>query len=723
MDDSLSHTARLTVGQIAGLAGVRSSAVSNWRKRHADFPPPTESTPAGDLFELPAVLAWLRRHGKSRLPADLSADLTVSSLVAALRSKLGIDRSVLLVMQLIAARRMRPTQYLALRNDFAHDSASGEKDAINRWNALRTSVSDDEPELSRVLELSGAIDEAQLRQAVLVVGGIDDDGLDWGHVASVVLSEYLESVGARGGYFGTSQSVASLAVGLIEDVSGTIYDPAAGLAMVLAEAWRFRLGEERTLVGQEADEHSWRLGYLHLAATGAPFKFLAGDTLRDDRLRGLQADAIVLDPPYGQKVDIVPAPDDDRWRYGVSRTSTEWIWAQHLLSHLANDGIGVMLMPLGALVRSGIEGSIRRGFVDDDFIDIVIELPPGLNPSVQVPLALVVFDRERPNRSRRTLFIDGRQLGTTRRGRARELSAEHRGRILEAVMFWRMGLFTDEPRFASEAPTARIADNGYDLSPSRYIGYEAISIGSIDDEPIEQRLERLLAGLDSGREALDRLLANSTASASSFERVEHPDWPSVRLGDLLIAEPRTGVRQDSGKQEGPQLPFVSTRLVSGGPGYLESIPVEVTETNVRDRLVSEGDLLLVSRGLDPGGAARCATVRFQGEASYAESLMRLRFDRLRVEPDFIRLFLTSRSGRALLAAITTGSVIANLRASALVEIRVPLPPLEEQRRIAAAVADVERGVAALARTQQDTDALLDTLREGIASGMYTRPEG
>lgn len=722
MDDSLSSSAKLTVGQIAGFAGVRPSAVSNWRKRHADFPPPIESTPAGDLFEFGAVLSWLRRHGKSELPPELSADLSVASLVAALRGTLGVDRSVLLVMQMIAARRMLPKEYSALRNDLVHRAASRGDDAIHGWNALRMAVRDVEPELSRVLELPGAIGDAQLRQAVQVVASIDDDGLDWGHVTSVVLSQYLESVGVRGGYFGTSESVASLAVGLIEDVSGKIYDPAAGLAMMLAEAWKVRFGTERELVGQEADEHSWRLGYLHLAATGAPFKFLLGDTLRDDRFRGLKADAIVLDPPYGQKVDLVPSPGDERWRYGIPRTSTEWIWAQHLISHLADDGIGVMLMPLGALVRGGVEGSIRRGIVDDDFVDIVIELPPGLNPGAQVPLALVVFDRQRTNRSRRTLFIDARQLGTTRRGRARELSAAERGRVLQEVMFWRLGHVVEEPRFASGAPIARIADNGYDLSPSRYVGYEAISTGSIDDEPIEQRLERLLARVDSGREALAGILERSATAASSFAGVDDPFWPSVRLGDLLIEEPRTGVRQDSGKQEGPDLPFVSTRLVSAGPGYLDSIPDETTSTSVRGRLATEGDLLLVSRGVDPAGAARCATVRFRGEATYSESLMRLRFDRSRVEPDFIRLFLTSRSGRALLSAVTTGSVIANLRASALVEIRIPLPPLDEQRRIARAMAELERSVAAIARMQADADALLDTLREGIASGMYTLPE-
>ena len=45
--------------------------------------------------------------------------------------------------------------------------------------------------------------------------------------------------------------------------------------------------------------------------------------------------------------------------------------------------------------------------------------------------------------------------------------------------------------------------------------------------------------------------------------------------------------------------------------------------------------------------------------------MRLRVDPSRLDPDYLRLFLTSREGHVALAAITTGTTISNVRPEAL----------------------------------------------------------
>jgi N-6 DNA methylase len=50
---------------IARLAGVGRSAVSNWRRRYADdFPPPAGGTPAAPLFAMTEIETWLRANGK-----------------------------------------------------------------------------------------------------------------------------------------------------------------------------------------------------------------------------------------------------------------------------------------------------------------------------------------------------------------------------------------------------------------------------------------------------------------------------------------------------------------------------------------------------------------------------------------------------------------------------------------------------------------------------------
>ena len=54
----------VTAADIARLAGVGRSAVSNWRRRYAGFPQPAAGTPASPLFALAEVEAWLRGQGR-----------------------------------------------------------------------------------------------------------------------------------------------------------------------------------------------------------------------------------------------------------------------------------------------------------------------------------------------------------------------------------------------------------------------------------------------------------------------------------------------------------------------------------------------------------------------------------------------------------------------------------------------------------------------------------
>ncbi|MFD1669625.1 hypothetical protein ACFSJI_30355, partial [Streptomyces calvus] len=58
------NATEVTAAGIARLAGVGRAAVSNWRRRHADFPRPVGGTETSPSFALLEVENWLRRHGK-----------------------------------------------------------------------------------------------------------------------------------------------------------------------------------------------------------------------------------------------------------------------------------------------------------------------------------------------------------------------------------------------------------------------------------------------------------------------------------------------------------------------------------------------------------------------------------------------------------------------------------------------------------------------------------
>ena len=58
------NATEVTAAGIARLAGVGRAAVSNWRRRHADFPKPVGGTETSPSFALAEVEAWLRHQGK-----------------------------------------------------------------------------------------------------------------------------------------------------------------------------------------------------------------------------------------------------------------------------------------------------------------------------------------------------------------------------------------------------------------------------------------------------------------------------------------------------------------------------------------------------------------------------------------------------------------------------------------------------------------------------------
>ncbi len=58
------NATEVTAAGIARLAGVGRAAVSNWRRRHADFPQPVGGTAASPSFALAEVERWLRDQGK-----------------------------------------------------------------------------------------------------------------------------------------------------------------------------------------------------------------------------------------------------------------------------------------------------------------------------------------------------------------------------------------------------------------------------------------------------------------------------------------------------------------------------------------------------------------------------------------------------------------------------------------------------------------------------------
>lgn len=64
--------AQVTAAEISRIAGVTRATVSNWRRRHDDFPAPSGGTDSSPLYDLVDVRKWLgaRGHASTTDPAE-----------------------------------------------------------------------------------------------------------------------------------------------------------------------------------------------------------------------------------------------------------------------------------------------------------------------------------------------------------------------------------------------------------------------------------------------------------------------------------------------------------------------------------------------------------------------------------------------------------------------------------------------------------------------------
>ncbi|MFI7616746.1 N-6 DNA methylase [Nonomuraea terrae] len=292
----MSHDPTVNAGDIARLAGVGRAAVSNWRRRHDDFPQPIGGTANQPLFSLRQVESWLRRYGKSY------------------QVSLG-DR---------VWQRLKAAGDLRLGELVAHAGA------------LLTGAAD----------VSDAALDPELARLVLELGQ------EHGPAAAYefLCERYLEAHSRRLSV--TRDDVAELMVTLVGADGATVLDPACGVGTLLLAPALTAPGPVRVL-GQELSETSAAIAAFRLRLRGVEASVVPGDSMRHDGFAGERADAVVCDPPFNERAwGYEELTGDPRWEYGLPpRGESELAWVQHCLTHVRPGGLVAILMPPAAASR------------------------------------------------------------------------------------------------------------------------------------------------------------------------------------------------------------------------------------------------------------------------------------------------------------------------------------------------------------------------------------
>lgn len=344
-----------------------------------------------------------------------------------------------------------------------------------------------------------------------------------------LLKNFADESGKKAGEFFTPREVVSLLVGILQPQPGeSVYDPACGSGgMLVATINQLRdAGQDhRTLrlYGQEINLTTSSIARMNLFLHEIEdFEIKRGDTLRapafkDPRGAVRQFDSVIANPPFSlSNWGADRWASDPRARFGVPPAKNgDFAFIQHMVSSMkpGTGRVGVV-MPHGALVRSGTEANIRRGLIEADLLEAVIGLPPNLFYSTDIPTCVLIFRDQKPaNRRNHVLFVDGSARSSKAVNR-NLMTEDDISALVDAYAQGEVPADVDGINLRL-VPHDEIAGRGFDLRLGHYIDVAAeqsADIGSVLMAYADSRQRRIVA-----EAAMFERLAAAGIDLSAFE--------------------------------------------------------------------------------------------------------------------------------------------------------------------------------------------------------------
>lgn len=189
------------------------------------------------------------------------------------------------------------------------------------------------------------------------------------------------------GIFYTPPELARKLMEYVDIQPDTVYDPTCGAGNLL------RVFQDNVKkYGQEIDGEQ-------LALIDIPnFTGKSGDTLMDDGFEGMKFQCIVANPPFSVKWNPDVLKDDERFSCAPALpppSKADWAFMLHILHHLSDNGVAVVLEFPGILYRGQKEGIVRKWFVENNYIDRVVNIPDNTFEDTSIATCIVVLKKNR----------------------------------------------------------------------------------------------------------------------------------------------------------------------------------------------------------------------------------------------------------------------------------------------------------------------------------------
>lgn len=329
-------------------------------------------------------------------------------------------------------------------------------------------------------------------------------------------------------------------------------------------------------------------------------------------------------------------------------TSSDWVFNALLCDLLKEGGKAVGIMTNGS-TWNGIDFAMRKHFVEAGLVECVISMPAKMFSGTNIPTAMIVLSHG--NQSVR--LVDASNIYQQGR-RQNEFSAEDIEKIVSATQA--------DGENSKLISLDELRNNEYSLNLSRYRDNDVQYENGVAFKSVIQNITR-----------------GAACTASQLDEMISEQETNMQF--LMLSNIQNGIIDD-------KLPYLK----------------EIEEKH--EKYCVKNNSLILSKNGAPFKVA-VATVP-EGQKVLANgNLYVIELDETKANPYYLKAFLESEQGVAALKRITVGTTIPSIGVDKLKNLIVPLPPLEEQSRIAAKYLAVLDEISAL---KQKIDKAVDKLK-------------
>lgn len=671
-------------GEIAEMAGRTPAAVSNWRANpNLQFPDPVGGSAARPLFSEFEVTTWLKARGYE-ITVD-RGERQIWSVFNGLRGKISIEALTAALLAVMSARFMAQSDR-ELESQWAKVAATPYGSTILTDYSHLAEMANSNKRLAGLADLPSELKEERSIAFEMLFNAVNSLNLDdFQYISNLALKRLAGAQARSAGQYGLAQSrISTLLANLVNGKSGIVYDPACGIGETLMQI-QAKATVHTSLIGHDISEQALRIARQRNLFSRGSTKFAKSDVLAHDPDPELRADFVVAEPPFGMMWDDPHAVADPRWNFGLPpRSSSEFLWIQHAIYHLAPNGRGYVITSGAPIFNTtAATKNVRSNVVGAGCVEAVIGLPGKMLPHTSTPLFLwVLRSTAESETGNGVLLVDGSEEGAPE-----DL----------ARMWLTLGLGDDpdvHPPYARVSIDDLLATEDVVLQPRRWI-----DIVEVDDADVVTEYVRALDSLISARDDLAGLPLDSL-NPSSFSQpriVSIKDLTQQGVASLLRGKPlRDGKNQrvlDVGvtaRQVRDGLPPSAT---DGGDASEVAVGTNAARTERLDILFTT--MNEVRAVIDP-----------DGDRVLDNGVFALRVDRAILEPVYVAHCLTAAWNKRHQAGTTIQR--ADPRA-----LEIAVIPIAEQRQVAQLLKILERARIAATQVSHAADAIETGLYEAV----------